>query len=235
MAELYLNAKVFFCITEGKGVFLDLVQDAYTAVSLSSCGDVTHEIAEAKADEAFAPHCEELVAEGLLANVPSGGARFADYLSIIRPQNNIFHLRDDRAFGAGTAERGARVGVGDIVDFVSASHRASKALRRQHISSTVEQVRVRKAAAGDAVADLELVRQETAIFRKLRPWYPRAYLCLYDALALVEFLAGRNLFPTWVFGVQVQPFGAHCWLQVGACVLNERVEYAKQFTPIMAV
>jgi len=54
-------------------------------------------------------------------------------------------------------------------------------------------------------------------------------------LALLEFLAIKNLYPTWVFGVQAQPFGAHCWLQEGDKLLNESVEYAGQFTPIMAV
>ncbi|RYZ14310.1 MAG: lasso peptide biosynthesis B2 protein [Alphaproteobacteria bacterium] len=59
--------------------------------------------------------------------------------------------------------------------------------------------------------------------------------CLYDALALLEFLALKNLYPTWVFGVQAQPFGAHCWLQSSDILLNESTEYAGQFTPIMTV
>ncbi|RYG35012.1 MAG: lasso peptide biosynthesis B2 protein [Burkholderiales bacterium] len=59
--------------------------------------------------------------------------------------------------------------------------------------------------------------------------------CLYDALALVEFLALRKLYATWVFAVQAQPFGAHCWVQTGEHLLNEATEYAQEFTPIMEV
>jgi hypothetical protein len=54
-------------------------------------------------------------------------------------------------------------------------------------------------------------------------------------LALIEFLARRRLYPLWVFGVQAQPFGAHCWVQSNGHLLNEGMEYARQFTPIMSV
>ncbi len=128
-----------------------------------------------------------------------------------------------------------RVGARDMWDLFSASHRASLLLKRRHIHEIVCGVRDRKAEASPAGECVDILKQHTAIFRKLRPWYPRGYLCLFDALALVEFLARRHLFPTWVFGVQAQPFGAHCWVQAGDQLLNEGAEFANQFTPIMAV
>ena len=63
----------------------------------------------------------------------------------------------------------------------------------------------------------------------------RAYLCLLDAPALVEFLPRRGLYPDWILGVQAQPFGAHRRVQAQGQLLNEEIEYASQFTGIMSV
>jgi hypothetical protein len=35
--------------------------------------------------------------------------------------------------------------------------------------------------------------------------------------------------------VQAKPFGAHCWLQSGETLLNETLEFAGEFAPIMVV
>lgn len=83
--------------------------------------------------------------------------------------------------------------------------------------------------------DLERLREETSAFCQLRPWYPRDYRCLFDSFALSEFLFARRIFSRWVFGVQVMPFGAHCWLQIGELVLNESIEEAGRYTPILAI
>jgi hypothetical protein len=128
-----------------------------------------------------------------------------------------------------------KIGIGEMRDFFLASWKASRDLRTKHIAEIVGKVRQRKAKAGVQAMDIEEVRRLTAVYRRLRPWYPRKYLCLYDSLALVEFLARRGVYPTWVFAVQAQPFGAHCWVQNERLLLNEGSEYAGQFTPIMAI
>ena len=72
-------------------------------------------------------------------------------------------------------------------------------------------------------------------FLSLRPLFPRKYLCLFDSLALLEFLSKYGLHPSWVFGVQPDPFEAHCWLQHQDTILNDTVEVVSTYTPIMAV
>jgi Transglutaminase-like superfamily len=72
-------------------------------------------------------------------------------------------------------------------------------------------------------------------FKVLRPLYPRSYLCLFDSLALIEFLAGCQLFPHVVFGVVADPFQAHCWVQEGSTILNDDVERVRRYKPIMIV
>lgn len=192
--------------------------------------------ASAALEEAFERHRDMLASEGLLAGSNAGGASVEDFKQIERPEIGIFHPGDARAFGL-CGEEGAavRVSFWDVAKFLAACWRASWLLRRRHISQVVGVVRARKQQLNAGIAAEADYRSAVAIFRRLRPWYPRTYLCLWEALALVEYLAGRGLFPDWVFAVQAQPFGAHCWLQAGGVILNENTEYAGRFTPIMSV
>lgn len=83
--------------------------------------------------------------------------------------------------------------------------------------------------------DIERARTLVEAFDALRPWYPRSYLCRFDSLALLNFLAWYELFPEWVFGVTAEPFKAHCWVRAGTTVLNDTLERTGAFTPIMRV
>jgi len=59
--------------------------------------------------------------------------------------------------------------------------------------------------------------------------------CLFDSLALLNFLASFSLFPQWIFGVQMRPFVAHCWVQHENAVLNDTPERVRDYVPIMSV
>jgi len=73
-------------------------------------------------------------------------------------------------------------------------------------------------------------------YRRLRPFYPRNYLCLFDSLALLEFLAIWGIYPSLVFGVIVDPFLAHCWVQYDNAVLCDTACSASRwYSPIMAI
>ena len=232
-----LNDEVFFCITEGVGIFLDLKRDEYSAITLPpEMGVSEAEISEAAILNAFEIHRLDLVRENLLVEGSDKRVDPAAYQFLVRPVSHIFDPDDQRAFGL-TGEEGRAVHVRprDLFDFFLASRKASSLLKKQHFYDVVAKVRERKTTTRHNRDDVIALRRETAIYRKLRPWYPRPYLCLYDGLALIEFLSRRGLFPDWVFAVQAQPFGAHCWVQTGEFILNETMEYAGQFTPIMAI
>lgn len=85
-------------------------------------------------------------------------------------------------------------------------------------------------------ASLETLVELTQLFHALRPFYPRSYLCLFDSLALLEFLAHWHYFPSLVFGVTVDPFEAHCWVQHGSIVLCDTWRFqARWCSQIMVV
>ena len=234
---LRLNDDVYFCVTEGVGVFLDLKRDEYSAIpippELAACGD---RIPEEDILSAFERHRIDLIRENLLVGESAGQGDLTSYQRLQRPSSNVFAPDDQRAFGLGGEEgRAVRIGFRDLLDFFLASRKASRDLKRRQLHDVIAEVRSRKAVSGGDTFGLEALKRETAIYRRLRPWYPRPYLCLFDGLALVEFLARRGLFPDWVFAVQAQPFGAHCWVQAGEQLLNEATECAREFTPIMVV
>jgi hypothetical protein len=121
--------------------------------------------------------------------------------------------------------------------FFLSSARASRELRRQRFQLIVAAVRARKSRnAGRAGRpDFERARSLVSVFERLRWFFPRSYLCLFDSLALIHFLARFDVYPDWVFGVNADPFEAHCWVQAGNVVLNDTVARVAAFTPIMYV
>jgi hypothetical protein len=234
--SLSLLDDVYLCVVDGHAVFLDLGKDDYSAVPLQSApeGEDAHAVGRYLAQE-LSVHKAELESAGLVSEGAADRNRLADFLSLTHPSDHFLGRDDSRCFGFSTARPNRpKVEIGDVVGFYLACWKASRLLKRRHISKIAARVRRRKDRR-PAELRVDELRRQLLIFRRLRPWYPRSYLCLWDALALLEFLARRRLFPEWVFGVQVEPFGAHCWLQTGDKVLNDDTEYARQFTPIMSV
>lgn len=223
-----LAEDVYVCVTQNHALFLDLKQDKYSAVPLGA-----EPAGDAALDARLAPHRNALLEAGLLSTT---SARALAAAPIADVKGHIFGDVDARMFGlTGDDAKGVAIELRDVLDFFVASYHAALDLKSRHISEIVSDVRARKAEAGDPAPDLATIRKLTAIYARLRPWYPRKYLCLYDSLALVEFMARRGVYPDWIYAVQAQPFGAHCWVEYDGLLLNEGSEYAGQFTPIMAV
>ena len=130
----------------------------------------------------------------------------------------------------------ARVQLRHVVGFMISCTIAAYRLRFNRIEDIVTAVADRKRAAfGQRTDDVARARRLMAVFARLRSFFPRDYLCLYDSLALIEFLARYDVHPSWIFGVALEPWGAHCWVQDDQFVFNEGVEEAARFTPVMAI
>jgi hypothetical protein len=122
------------------------------------------------------------------------------------------------------------------VPFWRACRKADRELTCDALAVTIERVRLRRASAGASTQfNLSAAVGRVDAFNALRWWYPRAYLCMFDSLALLHFLEDGEMFPRWIFGATPEPFQAHCWLQEGAVVLNDSLERVCTYTPLMAV
>jgi hypothetical protein len=126
----------------------------------------------------------------------------------------------------------------DMVRFSIACSRAALALRVLRLDRVVDVLRRRKqrALARGEVSSLAHDRQCLNAFNRLRPFAFTADLsCLYDSLALLEFLALQGSYPDWVIGVHTSPFAAHSWLQAHGFLFNGPIDHVARYTPILVV
>jgi hypothetical protein len=128
--------------------------------------------------------------------------------------------------------------AGSWLKFLAASAFARLALRTWSFDRVILRVKRRKRLLEpqSGPLDAERARQLVEAFAHHRVFvFSSKNECLYDSLALLEFLARHGIYPDWVFGVQTRPFAAHCWVQHGDVVFNDTAEHVSGYTPIMVV
>jgi hypothetical protein len=81
----------------------------------------------------------------------------------------------------------------------------------------------------------ETLIHSALVFERMLVWAPFQGKCLFRAAMLRRFLHRRGFKTAWVFGARTWPFAAHCWLQVGDVVINDRVDHVARFAPVMVV
>lgn len=230
---------VFFCLADNRYVFLDLRSDQYLSLNRPNTDRVIALFSGSDTAVLREPErrnirdCDKtdrvvqtLIDKGIL--VPTGeSGKAVDITTADTPESTL--LVEGKNYKPVVRLR-------HWITFLRASVKASWKLRFYSMKRTVQSVDRRKRRSNNSCAvEHETLRQLLAIFHRLRPFYARKYLCLFDSLALVEFLAYYRLYPQWVFGVVAEPFGAHCWVQNDQYVLNDRPEYVRGYTPIMVV
>lgn len=169
-----------------------------------------------------------LVQLGLLTRVESQG-KPAQFCSV--QIEDAVHFR-------GTVAPAPKIKVRDVYNFVYACTCAFIDLKMRPLDRIVDRVRKRKLrrAASSAAREKAELYHLVRVFRLLTPFFYTAKgVCLFDSLALTEFLARYRIFPSWVIGVRTRPFGAHSWVQQGELVLNEKLEAVEEFSPIFVV
>jgi hypothetical protein len=240
MARYGLAKHVFVCADEEYVVVLDVKQDRYftleaartAALSLlvpgwpaPPAGASSNDEPQVVADEAAAP----LLRHGWLLELPAP-SKEATPVRLASAQTELS--------GEPTTES-SRIGVRVICNFVFASVFAKLALRFLRFERSIGRVaarRVTRSRVGGGSLDIARARQLVDNFGRLRAFlFSHREECLHDSLALLEFLAGYDVFPSWVFGVRARPFVAHCWIQYEDIVFNDTVEHVTSYTPIMVV
>lgn len=236
----FLTTHSFMCHAGLHWIVLDLRRDKYLAIHqrdfqmLGPLLDGWSERAEFARRPGYDGNsaaatelAEELVDLGLLTKEPSSG-RPLETLTLATPARPLISAcashRMDRSWRHAPA-------------LLLACARVTHMLRRWSLARIVRAIERRKRLNEKTAssAATERVRQLVLHFYALRPIYPRDYLCMFDSLALLEFLAPHGVYPDWVFGVRSDPFEAHCWIQSGDVLLNESTEKATLYQPIMCI
>jgi len=233
--RFFLQPHVFLCRGKRHWVILDVNRDKYLCVDRrqfealgpSLKGWEGSGCTAAPASETAGALANDLLRLGILSE---GAANAKDALPTAYPLPT-------EAIDPDLPASSRRSSCTHAGPFFSSSASASRELRGQRFQLIVESVRARKSrnVARAAPFDFERALSLVSVFDRLRWYYPRPYLCLFDSLALIHFLARFGVFPDWVFGVTADPFEAHCWVQAGNVVLNDTVERVSAFTPIMSI
>lgn len=219
MLRLRLQPHVSFAIVEERAVFLDLRRDRYFTLEAESA----RAFARLRGNP-LAPldrgTSERLLATGLFTTARGPG----QFAAVEAP----------RAAGMLRYDMRAPVHFGELAGTWLALGRARRALR-----STPLETIIGKCRQCHAVGATRRLREDTLAlagrFRRARALVPIKPGCLQDSLALSDWLARRGAFPSLIFGVKLNPFAAHCWVQFGQTVLNDAPDIVEAFTPILKV
>jgi hypothetical protein len=233
----FLSKDCFVCKMGCYWIILSAKRDRYLCVAhaeLASIGDQLHgwwtggdSVHPSAIDAGTDKLVESLTNNGIITRNPIIGKPFAE---------SQYPAPDNRIEAPESASE--PVSVSRILRFLLACAKVDWQLRTQALSGTlakIERRRPRGESSSSATCNAPYTGTLVAAFQKLRPLYPRSYLCLFDSLALLEFLAGYHILPRVVFGVVADPFQAHCWLQAGSTVINDELERVGRYKPILSV
>ena len=237
----YLSPHTFVCLSNGHYVFLDLKNDDYLCLRRAHTDAVRdvlgHEVVNngvstvdrraADCDAMKSEIVRELVKSKLLVEDPSEGKEISKGIIDAPVASLIDQLNSNSP----------AIGAREVRRFFLAAIEAAVSLRYRSLERTVRRIEERKTVRNNESRSVDggTLVELFHVFQTLRPFYPRPYLCLFDSLAYLNFLSRYNLFPTWVYGVKVEPFFAHCWVQAGDKVINDSMHRVRDYTPIMAI
>lgn len=240
--QLLLTKHTFVCLTDNTLVFLDLHKDNY------SCLEMQHTLQIAKllglpvaANETGegAPPIKTIsedtakVVQGLIDNGLATRDESKGKKAELIPQDT--ELKEMLGYFPG---EGPKIRIGHIFNFFKALAVAKISRKILPIEYTVNRVKRRKEsfyAKGGEEASYERINELVEIYKILKPLFVTVKdECLFNSLFLIEFLAHYQVYPSWYFGVRLNEFYAHCWVQNGSIIYDDFAQNTSQNKPIMA-
>jgi hypothetical protein len=219
---------VYWCERNSQVILLDLRADRYLALDSRASSLFPHLVGSndyCTTDTETSELVEALRGRGLLTTKARGG-EMGTGLALPSP---AFEVTADSLDGR------LCLRARDVYAFWVALGKTTIRLRLLSLFHVVTAARRRHAILSRAGRSCNLATH-VAVFDRLRPFaFTARNACLFESLAMIEFLASFGVAASWVFGVQTAPFCAHCWVQLGDTVINDTVERVRGFTPIMAV
>lgn len=196
---------------------LDVRSDRYLALD-DAAADAMRRWRDGPARSVEDVAIDRLLARGML--IPADTSRSGGWPAIDVPSRSLLD--------SPSVPQGSTLTV--VPEIAALLWRARRRLRHKGLEHSLAEARRRKSIAGgkDPLPHLSLFRAA----RRLVPITPH---CLTDSLALSTFLGRRNVHCDLVFGVKLDPFAAHCWLQDQDGILNDSTDSVTTFTPIMAI
>jgi len=240
MGRYALADHVFVCVNDDHVVVLDLKQDRYWALEASSTAPLSGLVPGWPVRPLDAPIvgstdpelaqgvAEALLEQGILSDSDDAG----------KDATPVRVTPGARELLSADEYRSASIDLRAVKNLLASAISAKVALRLGPFEKVVQRFKARKRKAQGTTAPLDMDRGRRLVeqFFRLRVFlFTSRSECLFDSLAMLNFLAHYQIYADWVFGVQARPFAAHCWVQLGDIVFNDTVEHVVGYTPIMVV
>jgi hypothetical protein len=220
MAGYRLRTGLSFCRIDNRTLFLDLQADRYFGL-----GGPLDTAFQALLDTGITdPALATLVERGLIIPCPEDGlpspCPAASPGPILPPQ----------------LERPARPSLLAIAMALVARVHWALRVRYCPLAANIDRLARRKDAAAPTPgpAPATIVRLAEA-HRRAGLILSARDQCLPTSMALMAALIAQGTNPTLVLGVKLDPFQAHCWVELAGSVLNDAPDHVRPFTPIRLV
>ncbi|MDO1529570.1 lasso peptide biosynthesis B2 protein [Fulvimonas sp. R45] len=224
-AKLRLHGDLSYCRVDDYLVFLDIQNDRYFRLTGYLESALVTYLNDGDAQDSS---IRKLIERKILINEPID----ADCIALSSTE-----IPTCSAMEGGVHAK--RVNVGELLDtfiIVCSIHRQLKTHSLKRILRNLASLRERRTSQSSMSRPSEArVLEVAAAFRSARLYVPVDTCCLLDSIAMVKFLAKRELHAELVFGVTGTPFSAHSWVQHGTTVLNDVLGHTSTFTPIRVI
>lgn len=249
LPHFFLTEPTFVCLTDGTLVFLDLRNDKYLCLeskhtesfrallglSVPETDDPdSHGVPldwDAIRDGDIAEVAEDLLDRGLITRDRNRGKK----AELIAQGSDLKEL-----LGYEIGET-PKIRANHVLHFFKALIIVKSMLRWSSMERIVTRVKRRKrkyrtTTEGANQPDMERINEMAEIYKILKPLFVTVKdNCLFNSLFLIEFLACYGIYPSWYFGVRLNEFYAHCWVQDGNMVYDDFIQSICQNRPIMKV
>jgi len=216
-----LRHGVSFCFVADRALFLDVSRDRYFCLG-HKASQAFHEVVDGIIPGPET--CEQLVGLGLF--------EASDTESPITPCAAPIPPVRSLAEGAHRTSIAACCETGRAMLALGA---ASLRLRYRGLERALGDIRVRKSRLAGHRNRERVVEAITHGYRGTRAMLSDQDRCLVRSLAISRRLLAAGVAPDLVLAVKLQPFQAHCWVQLGPVLVNERREVVRDYTAILIV
>jgi len=231
----HLSPNRYACVSDGRVVILDLENDKYLSLDADVSALLRANVDLLSSREGL-PQADPASPLGkTLAQLAENGS-----LSSAQPPRDVDARRQCVAPKSAILPHSPfreHLGAHEAARYVASVVSAKCALRMCSLHRIVLHERRKAVAARPSGAIFDPIRAARlcSVYSRLRVIATGPGQCLFDSLALKRFLAKYGLFPDWIFGVHLNPFSAHCWLQHGDLLVHDSLDFVSRYTPIMVV
>lgn len=225
MKRLRLHRDLSYCRVDNHLIFLDIQNDRYFRLT----GRLESTLAT-YLDGGDTPYSDirNLMEQKILIDGPAG----YDHAPLSPQETPTRSAMEEVAYAR-------RASVGELMDTFAIVCSTQWQLKVHGLKQTLRNLasfrEKRTSQASKSRPGKAHVLEAAAAFRSARLYIPIDTCCLLDSIAMVKFLAERELHADLVFGVTAEPFSAHSWTQHGTVVLNDALGHALAFTPIRVI